>query len=194
MTKSPAKIFLRENRHLVVTERTRGEHREMAFSGSRAGHYAPLSTDGNESSLLSRDEQVRRARVVSRTRPARPRRSRHPGRNECNNEISRETWPNDARNLTRPSPPTYSAASNVFASCSPPPQDDALDDVPLDRDAQGFDFSNEAGTSPSSHISSSQSAARCEDSSLETVQTFFLSTFCETKRLEETLRRADVWR
>jgi GTP-dependent phosphoenolpyruvate carboxykinase len=81
------KIFRSKNRHLVITEGTRGEHREMAFSGSRAGHYAPLSTDGNESSLLSRDEQVRRARVVSRTRPARPRRSRHPERNECNNEM-----------------------------------------------------------------------------------------------------------
>ena len=42
----------------------------MAFSGSRAGHYTPLSADGNESSLLSRDEQVRLARVVREGPPA----------------------------------------------------------------------------------------------------------------------------
>jgi hypothetical protein len=65
----------------------------MSFSGSRAGHYTPLSTDGNESSLLSRDERVRRARVV--------REGPRAATSACNNEISREQEPIDARNLTR---------------------------------------------------------------------------------------------
>jgi hypothetical protein len=43
--------------------------RAMSAFGGRAGHYTPLSTDGDDASLLTRDEQVRGFGVGSTSGP-----------------------------------------------------------------------------------------------------------------------------